>query len=753
MQGSRRFNFDTLFRLTAVFCFSLALAVPLVGWLGYRAPGLTVLALAAALFVIFYTLLAIYPAVILAAPAILAVMAVIYFRNPELFIAWIAPHFIFPQPADAPLWPLINLAGICLYFYLLLSRKNISMLALLLTGLIVLVPLWYLHFDPAYPAAVFYSLTWFLLLAYRRGSLSWNSLRKDSEGDRGGPAMETDNTGSAIRDSWLSFTLSVLILALLVTLILPKNIEPLPLRPLQNWVRANIPFAGELRSMEDQAVRGDGSLFDFYSFGFQDSRALGGPLRLDDTVLLEVRGAGDVYLKGTVFEIYTGNSWEKSALLGEVDWLAAPEDKLSPLLEEIEVNIKHTNLRTRTLFGLLYTAELSRLPGALLIEGNSSLFVEEEVPIGYQYTVSGFVPAYRFDFSSHEDRAEDGWFPGKGFYLSLPADLSQAVIDLAFEIAGGEESYYSRITALESIIRSSYGYNTEVGNLPDGRDFVEYFLFERKEGYCTYFATALAVMGRAVGVPTRYVTGFVVPPEAGGDGVYQVPGTSAHAWVEAYIPGFGWLPFEATPGFPGGTALPLYRDDLLRERPQYDRELLDSWRAGLEDHPFAELYNGLPGEAEIVEGEQELPGFANLIARALFVILIMLAAGLTGLVLYRLLKLKKYFRELEEKSARERAVGYYRVTLLLLDQMALGRYPGETPRQYSRRIIRHVHSWSHNFKDLSEGINLALYSREAVSPDLAADAERFFHFTFNRYQATKGKIRTYAEIIFSPNLP
>ena len=749
MQESRRFNFEIFFRLTAAFCFSLTLAVPVIGWLGYRAPGFLILLIAAALFILLYTITAMCPLIVLVVPASLAALATIYYRNPEMVIEWIVPHFTFPQPANAPLWPLINLAFICLYFYLLLSRQKLPVLPLILTGLFVLIPLWYLHIDPAYPAAVFYSLTWLLVLAYRRGSFSWNAPGRGASGEKSRSQVEGENAISAIRDSWLSFTFSVLVLALLVTLVLPKNIEPLPLRPLQNWVRANIPFAGELRSMEEDGVRGDGSEFEFYSFGFQDSRSLGGPLRLDDTVLLEVRGAGDIYLKGTVFEIYTGSRWEKSTLLAEVDDLPLPEDNLYPLLEEIEVNIKHTNLRTKTLFGLLYTAEIASLPGSLAIEGNSSLVVDQEVPLGYKYTVRGYVPAYRFDFSAREAVEVDRWFPGKGFYLSLPAELPQAVVDLAHEIAGGEESYYGRIAALESFLRGSYGYNTEVGSAPDDRDFVEYFLFKRQEGYCTYFATALAVMGRAVGVPTRYVTGFVVPPEADGEGVYQVAGTSAHAWVEAYIPGFGWLPFEATPGFPGGTALPLYRGELVRERPEYDRELLDSWRTALEDQPFAEQYSDLPGETGPVEGEDGVPGYTSLVARAFAVVLILLASGLTGMVLWRLLKLKKYFSELEQKSAREQAVSYYGMTLFLLDKMGLSRYPGETPRQYSQRIIRHVHSWSHNFRDLSEGINLALYSREAVHPKLAADAERFYLFAFNRYQASKGIIKAYTEIIFS----
>ena len=110
--------------------------------------------------------------------------------------------------------------------------------------------------------------------------------------------------------------------------------------------------------------------------------------------------------------------------------------------------------------------------------------------------------------------------------------------------------------ALESYLRDNYSYNSETPHLTAGIDFVDSFLFRSREGYCTYFATALAVMGRAAGVPTRYVIGFKVPEKRSAGGIYEVAGTDAHAWVEGYIPGIGWLPFEPTPAFSTADSLP-----------------------------------------------------------------------------------------------------------------------------------------------------------------------------------------------------
>ena len=66
-----------------------------------------------------------------------------------------------------------------------------------------------------------------------------------------------------------------------------------------------------------------------------------------------------------------------------------------------------------------------------------------------------------------------------------------------------------------------------------------------KEGYCTYFASAMTVLCRMAGLPARYVEGFVAQP--GADGFAYVTGKDAHAWTEVYFEGFGWVPFDATP--------------------------------------------------------------------------------------------------------------------------------------------------------------------------------------------------------------
>lgn len=92
-------------------------------------------------------------------------------------------------------------------------------------------------------------------------------------------------------------------------------------------------------------------------------------------------------------------------------------------------------------------------------------------------------------------------------------------------------------------------YDPDTPYTPEGEDFVDYFLNESHRGYCMHFASAAAVLLRNMGIPTRYVSGYVVDLEAGKTAA--VADYAAHAWVEVYCSGYGWQPVEVTPGFSG----------------------------------------------------------------------------------------------------------------------------------------------------------------------------------------------------------
>ena len=131
-------------------------------------------------------------------------------------------------------------------------------------------------------------------------------------------------------------------------------------------------------------------------------------------------------------------------------------------------------------------------------------------------------------------------------YTSLPETLPGRVFELVSDITRECETDYEKITAIQQYLHG-LTYTLSPGPVPKNRDFVDYFLFENEEGYCTYFATSMAVMARAAGLPSRYKEGYLLPENKTDDAYYNVKGTNAHAWAEVYFEGVGWIPIEATP--------------------------------------------------------------------------------------------------------------------------------------------------------------------------------------------------------------
>jgi len=149
-------------------------------------------------------------------------------------------------------------------------------------------------------------------------------------------------------------------------------------------------------------------------------------------------------------------------------------------------------------------------------------------------------------------------------YTQLPDDMPERVLQLAAELTAGADNDYDKARIIETYLKENYPYT----NTPDitkrrSEDFVDAFLFEVREGYCDYFSTAMAVLARASGIPVRWVKGYapgalpaeiyIGMPEEAFDpnmgGTYTVRNADAHSWVEVYFEGFGWIPFEPTPGF------------------------------------------------------------------------------------------------------------------------------------------------------------------------------------------------------------
>jgi len=132
-------------------------------------------------------------------------------------------------------------------------------------------------------------------------------------------------------------------------------------------------------------------------------------------------------------------------------------------------------------------------------------------------------------------------------YLSVPTALEPRLTVLARQVTAGKPTAAGKVVAVMEWLDKTHEYSTDLGRRSGAADPIENFLFDQKTGHCEYFASAAALMLRAVGVPTRYVNGFL-----GGEwnavGQYvTVRQNRAHAWVEAYLGETGWMRVDATP--------------------------------------------------------------------------------------------------------------------------------------------------------------------------------------------------------------
>jgi len=140
-------------------------------------------------------------------------------------------------------------------------------------------------------------------------------------------------------------------------------------------------------------------------------------------------------------------------------------------------------------------------------------------------------------------------YTGDEVYLQLPPSIPDRVKALGGYLTRGIDDDYKKAEAIEDYLINNYRYTLDTLLRELGDDPVDEFLFETKEGHCELFATSMAIMLRSVGVPSRLATGFFVSRYNPVTGYYEVKMMDAHAWVEAYIDGYGWVTFEPTPGF------------------------------------------------------------------------------------------------------------------------------------------------------------------------------------------------------------
>lgn len=304
---------------------------------------------------------------------------------------------------------------------------------------------------------------------------------------------------------------------------------------------------------------------------FGNSAAMGGPIRLGNREVFQVDAAAGQYWRAVVFDKYNGSGWtstaDQSAELEAADprWKIMPMEKRRVVTQTVEVRLPTDNL----VIAASQPLQVNQPVNAKFLVGRTdngqtfldmqSVRLQNAIELGDQYIVRSSVSAA--DEASLRNASSAYPFYIRRTYMDVPATVPPRVRALTLQITAQAKNNYDKARAIEAYLRDHITYNPDVEPIPQGADGVDYLLFERPEGYCNYYASAMAMMARIVGIPARVVSGYAVG-EVGDDGLYHINESNAHTWPELYFAELGWVEFEPTAA----------RSEIVRPQPKPDTD-------------------------------------------------------------------------------------------------------------------------------------------------------------------------------------
>jgi transglutaminase-like putative cysteine protease len=280
---------------------------------------------------------------------------------------------------------------------------------------------------------------------------------------------------------------------------------------------------------------------------FSDSIRLGQSPNLGDRVIMTVEAPEGHFWRAVTYDFYTGAGW-RTTESDKADKIALPTTDREAFQARFDIIVPHSNI--------LFAAnepQKADVPYQFYTGADksysTSLHALNRSQAAGTYTVTSLVSVADKQTLRKVAPTYSDYIKSK--YLQLPSTLPQRVKTLAHEIMDDIPNAYDRAEKLESVLRSPpYSYSPQVKATPPGRDPVDYFLFDLKQDFCEYFASAMVVMLREEGIPARLVEGFTTGTFDNASNAWVVREQDAHAWVEAYFPGYGWIEFEPTPSQP-----------------------------------------------------------------------------------------------------------------------------------------------------------------------------------------------------------
>ncbi len=467
--------------------------------------------------------------------------------------------------------------------------------------------------------------------------------------------------------------------------------------------------------------------------GFSTRVDLGGvgKLRSDPTIAMRVHLADNsatpasrlaLYLRGTSFDHYDGGSWtrtrpahEPAAQAGNHVWVAGrPLGALAMTIDLEPINPPIVFLPADAVgFQVTEVSDAVSARGPkITVASDGEYKYERGDERGLQYAV--YRGRYRPDDLVGSERER---------YLNVPPAIEEPVSELARSWAGSASDDVEMARIVEERLRTEYRYDLDSpsGGAPQP---LLHFLFESRSGHCEFYSTAMAMLLRTLGVPTRNVTGFIGGTYNRFGDFYAVRQGDAHSWVEVYLKGRGWSRFDPTP--PSSSAprsdvtgmVAFLRDVIEAAAQRWSRHVIgyDLDQQIELFHSVKERYRDWGGQALIRQARPLAPPLGVLIGFA------------AAYLLWRRFRLRRPSlpsgRRRGEPMAATRAVALYRLLEDALRAMGVGRQPSTPPLAHARALAQLKHPAAREVLSLTECYLEARFGRRELSNDEEREFEQ-----------------------------
>lgn len=417
-----------------------------------------------------------------------------------------------------------------------------------------------------------------------------------------------------------------------------------------------------------------------------------------------------LYLTGKIYDSFDGREWkstgegyDRERLLDTLETVCALNEYANSQPEHpvcyntVSIKSEYRHLHTGYLLAHSKTWEVE---GRLTYRQNGAdLVFEKQAGYGTKYTFrycrmnmgrKAMKDFLQSGLSANEDSWEDAVRKNGEEeipYTELPAyresirerylketALSPETKEWVADATKEAEDEIDRLFCIEAAL-ADMKYNTNPGGLPgevtDEQSFLDYFLTENPEGFCSYYATAFVLLARAEGFPARYVQGFCIPLENAEE--TEVYSDMAHAWPEVYLEGRGWIPFEPTPGY-----------GVRRYPPEEEeRESKDGMAQIQEPEVNESVSDETWSSEEQEEGrDRKTEGLRRVVRYTATGVLLILVAGTLVFVIDRLCE---RYRE-KRRSLGEKYNRAVLRNLQILSMLGYEREPSETWHELVERI-------------------------------------------------------------------